>query len=507
MAGRKRDGWTNESPHNRRDRSVIGVTDSSRYNAGYRRGSTAFSDEDKREAQSCTEEALRTSQKLFNWKLLISCLVGGIIALLIDQGLYSVLYRNIPNPLLFGMLMAIFAFCIFAAVITVSERYSVPPRRTMLFALIAALVLFISGVLFQFIYQLDFSLPQNVPQNVSITDYIFCIDDSGSMSGNDPENLRYSALESILNQLDDSSNVGVIRFTGHVFAKCRPSALNDEQKIAIRELCAKEKGLFAGGGTNFTRPLNKAFKMYNNLGISGRNQVVVLLSDGECSLDVSDMSAQYNEAGIMVCSIFLGQSEEMPAVLEEIAESTGGKAFGAENADELLDTFNEIVESTNKKGNNSGSYVRFLWSERNASDEKNLLAMIERILFFALLGLLIGILFYGSFGAPLKQQVLFSLVEGLACGVLLEFGYRAGLSTLMRIVTILMALIFAMFKKYEAHTTIPADTRQKSTNGIRPKSSHDIGRGDRCSPEGARNLSGKKRSNNRDRRAERLNKR
>lgn len=382
----------------------------------------------------------------FNWMLFIGALVGGIIAVVLDKILYAMLYQNIPNIVLFGIIMSIFTLGVLGGSLVTTVRYSVNFSKAALVVLVSAAIMFICALVFEFIYELDFTPKDMTPTNVSISDYIFCIDDSGSMSGNDPDNQRYVALNDILNQLDESNNVGLIRFAGKVFAKCAPKGLDDVQIQEIADAYTKNVGFFSGAGTNFKAPLERAYKMYARLGITGRNQLVVLLSDGEASLDVGKMVEKYNEAGIAICTIYLGQGDEIPDVLIQLAEQTGGKAVHVQAANELIQTFNEIVQSTNQISTNAGKYVRFLWNARTPSDQRNILAILERILFFTIFGVMYGIALFIILGPRLERQRIFSACEGLLCGILMEIGFGIELPDgLVRFFILIMALVFAKY--------------------------------------------------------------
>ena len=382
----------------------------------------------------------------FNFLMFFGVLFGGIVAFILDNILYGLLYGKIPNILLFGLIIMIFTAGILAGSLLSTVRYNIDAGRAFIFMIACTAVMFLIGILFEFIYELDFTSEKpSAVGTASVSDYIFCIDDSGSMDTNDPSSQRYVALDNILNQLDGNNNVGVIRFAEKAFANCDPKALDSEQKQNIEEIINGQNDIAFGGGTNFEAPLQKALKMYKRLGISGRNQVVVLLSDGESYLDVDQMTEKYNDAGIIICSIFLG-SGDMPEVLTDLSSKTGGISVSVADADDLVSTFDNIVSSTNKISENRGQYQRFLWNARTFSDQNNVLAIIERILFFMIFGLIYGVTFNIIFGVPLKKQRFISIAEGLLCGVIFEGGFALGLSDIIvRLAMLLMALIFSRY--------------------------------------------------------------
>ena len=385
-------------------------------------------------------------QMQFNKKLFFGVLIGGTIGLLVDKLLYGALYNNIPNIVLFGLIMMIFTLGILGGSIVSTVTYNVDSGKAVIAVIVCAVAMFMLGIVFEFIYEIDLRPKTTaVPADVSISDYIFCIDDSGSMGENDPNNERYVAFNDIINQLDENNNVGLIRFAGKAFATANPKPLNEKQIQDFQDTMQKGAGLFGGAGTNFEKPLKSAYKMYEKLGISGRNQIVVLLSDGQAGLDIDEMTSIYNEAGIIICSVFLGEGE-MPEILTELAEETGGIALSVTDANELIDTFKNIVSKTDRKSTDVGTYRRFIWNARTFSDQYNVLAMIERVVFFTVFGLLFGLAFYVILGQALSLQRYISLLEGFLCGVLLEVGFGLELPDgFVRSLIIVMAFVFAKY--------------------------------------------------------------
>ena len=377
----------------------------------------------------------------FNTQLFAGTLAGGAAGFILDVILYSKFYGNIPNIVLFGMIMAIFTLGVLGGAALCSSRYNVDFGKAVVAVIACAAIMFVLALVFEFIYELDFTPKKVLPEKVSITDYIFCIDDSGSMSSNDSADQRYEALDNILKQLDETSNVGLIRFSSVVFAKCGPAPLNSRQLKKIDKV-KKEETRYSG--TDFEAPLEEALKMYEAPGLSGRNSVIVLLSDGEALLDEDEMAQKCNEAGITICTVFLGNTDEIPEVLVQLAQKTGGSSILVRDADKLVETFQKVVDRTNITTSDTGDYKRFLWSARAFFDQDNILALIERVLFFTVFGLMYGLAYYIILGPALRKQRIISVAMGLLCGLILEAGFWFGYKeSTVRLATVLMALVFA----------------------------------------------------------------
>lgn len=393
------------------------------------------------------------SSTQFNMLLFAGCLVGGVIGIAVAYLLMSLLYGTIPNILMFGLMMLVVGLGIMGGASISSSRYKIGVPEALAVALVGSLLFSVTGMALEAIYELRFSIklaPVSAQETtISLTDYIFCIDDSGSMDVNDPNNMRDQAMEQLLDVIDPTSQVGMLRYESWlkddetVFA----ALLTDDQKQLLKDVIHNH-GM--GGGTNFTRPLKAALNQFKEIDETGRIPVVVLMSDGECALNTNKWIKKYEKAGVTICCIYLGNDTDIPYVLTELAQGTNGIALHAEDADQLVDTFNNLVQQTNSSSfgvANDPSYRRFLLNRRRGADRFNVFAMVERVAFFALLGLLLGYLLYREMGQDehLKMQSIISLVTGLICGIAVELGFLLGMSILNRAALILLAIVPAQY--------------------------------------------------------------
>ena len=210
--------------------------------------------------------------------------------------------------------------------------------KTIAVAILGTAFMFAAAALFEFVYEIKVEPKQKeepaVEQVVSVpVDYIFCIDDSTSMNGNDPQKLRDSALMDLLGQIDPSSRVGILRYV--TFYKSGDSVglapLDENQKELLRNVLMNHD---SGGGTNFDAPLQEALDEYIKADETGRKPIVVLLTDGEDdSLDVQHWVDEYNKNGITLCGIFLGKdSSNYLETMKTLCEGTKGVVVKAEDA-------------------------------------------------------------------------------------------------------------------------------------------------------------------------------
>ena len=395
----------------------------------------------------------------FNLRLLITCLIGGALGTAIGLFLIGQLYREIPNLVLFSMIAGVIGLFVLLGAMTTSGMYNENIAKSIIIALAGSAILLAAGGLFEYIYELRFTIKKSESieqqqKEVSLTDYIFCIDDSISMNGNggnDPNHLRDTALEDLLAKIDSSSQVGLIRFESSVKANeiVYPALLDQAQKdLLLKKIHDHDDG----GGTNFDRPITEALRMYSAIDEKGRSPVIVLLTDGDGDLDTAKRIEECKAQNVTVCAIFLSRSEEVPEGLKELTDGTGGTVKKVENAEDLIDTYTTVVEetATSRLGvATDPDYTRFLAGPRRGADTINILAIIERILFFGLFGTIMGVCIRLMLGEMLKRQILTGTACGLIAGAVMEFGYLIGLGDFSRIGLVLYGVVLANYIAFE----------------------------------------------------------
>ena len=395
----------------------------------------------------------------FNIRLLLSCAIGGAAGTALAMLLIRQLYESIPNIILYGMVMAVISLGVLIGAVTTTNMYGESFPKTIAVALLGTAIMFAAAALFEFVYEIKAQPKQEeepvvVQEEVPvITDYIFCIDDSGSMAGeifyvgNDPDGKRDTALENLLEKIDPASRVGILRYTDELkLNECvSPSELNEEQKARLLQVIKYHEN---GGGTNFEPVLERAAYEYDQLDESGRKPMVILMTDGISEYyDIQKWIDAYNAKGITVGGVYLGNDQDAYNDLEKICTGTGGKVVGVEQAEQLLSAFTQIVEEaeTTPETVEEPEYIRFLAGPRKDADTKNVLAMIERLLFFGLLGLLLGGAIRIMLGEMLFKQIFIGGGLGLLAGAIVEFGYLLGLGPISRIGYLLYIIVIANY--------------------------------------------------------------
>lgn len=314
------------------------------------------------------------------WSALVTSLIAGAVAGLVNVLLYHLLVEVCPRPLLIGLMLIVLALFVCGALF-VYMHITGESDETFLFldgkgpiligTAVALVVLFLLGMLLEWIYDNDTGLA-DVP-----TSYIFLLDESGSMVGNDPNQERYKAVDHVM-----QSTSGDVPYAVYMFA---------DSCVCVKEMGSSSQESVdeytIGGGTMIKAALQTVLDDFNSgkLAAAGASPRVILLTDG-VSADMSVMfgSGQilraYKSAGITVSTVGLGSVDRN--LLNQIAKKTGGSYVHIDKAQDLSQSFSTAVEA---------DASRDLLSERNLV-RLNWLYAILRIVFLTLLGAAIAVM-------------------------------------------------------------------------------------------------------------------
>nr|WP_254768852.1 vWA domain-containing protein [Salinilacihabitans rarus] len=200
----------------------------------------------------------------------------------------------------------------------------------------------------------DLTVDQEVRLPIDAT---FVLDRSGSMGphctqygpfggcwnqhpGNDPDERRLDATRDFIGVLNESQGdkVGVYEFNNYGHEIHHLSNDFDSVNASL--------DTEADGGTNMAAGMDIALDAYDEDG-DDRERVMVLLSDGENNNEYLDQQTRQRaedaaEDGVTVYTVGLG-SDINDDLLEEVANTTGGKYFHVDDADDLAEIFEEEI--------------------------------------------------------------------------------------------------------------------------------------------------------------------
>lgn len=351
--------------------------------------------------------------KKFHLSLFVHALIGAVIGAAISTAIYGTMYNpSGSNVLMVGIILGVMAACILMACaiceirrprLTVDKEMT--PQR-LAGMLLGAVAIFAIGCGLEFLYELGSAYTP-----VVFNDFIFAIDDSGSMASTDPQNMRYQALAQLLESMDEDKRAGLIRFTDEIYAEPVPmDYLTDAQKGAITGAIENYR---SDGGTNISLALEKALDLAQQSYVAGRAPVVVLLSDGGSPVSVSHTAAQFLDAGVAISTVSLGNGAD-EHLLQQLAQATGGQYFKVDQADDLVEAFQQVSTAV--------SY-RCLFTARPGTQRGNVLYMLLRVVFLMVPGLAISVVLITMMeGTNMDGQVIVSGITGLLAGLLMEVG-------------------------------------------------------------------------------------
>jgi len=176
---------------------------------------------------------------------------------------------------------------------------------------------------------------------------ILILDDSGSMNGSDPTDLRYTGAQLFVSLLDEGDAVGALRFSNASSQITNGIEIitNPEQHTRLIESLA---AVAPEGYTDVKAAFEEACRMQQAFNQAGYDVVVIFLTDGKPEIP-SPYAAYEQEAldvarslGVPVLSIALTSGAQSP-FLNRLSSETGGRVIFANSAADLLDSYLQIL--------------------------------------------------------------------------------------------------------------------------------------------------------------------
>ncbi|OWR31164.1 hypothetical protein CDO73_08490 [Saccharibacillus sp. O23] len=186
-------------------------------------------------------------------------------------------------------------------------------------------------------------------------DAVLVLDASHSMNESDPQGISAEAMKMFIDMLPASgSRVGIVSYTDKVqrekaLLEIRGESDKQELKTFVGQL---DRGPFTDTAVGVT----EAVRMLLRGEEAGRDPMIVLLADGNTSLDsegtrtradsaaeLAEAAGQAKDAGIPIYTIGLNADGTLNrGVLRQVSDRTGGKAFVTDSAADLPDILSEI---------------------------------------------------------------------------------------------------------------------------------------------------------------------
>jgi hypothetical protein len=191
------------------------------------------------------------------------------------------------------------------------------------------------------------SAPVQAQSIDSGVDVALVLDDSGSTSGvggpaTDPSGRRCLAGQLLSDLLDDSDGLGVIRFATTA-ATTVPYGRAD---TATRALANQKLSTCSGqGDTNYTQALQLAYDQLDRAP-ENRPKIVIFATDGEPTVggghdEIMALASRFASRGWRIFPVSFDVALD-PGLLEQIAETTGGRYTQARRPEDIPDIFQRI---------------------------------------------------------------------------------------------------------------------------------------------------------------------
>lgn len=179
--------------------------------------------------------------------------------------------------------------------------------------------------------------------------YVFLIDVSGSMSGSTRLPLAKQGFNMLLDGLGDRDVVSIVTYASGVKTVLDGGECTDEGKEKIRSAISS---LVASGATSGGDGLERAYRIAQKHFIEGGNNRVILISDGDFNVGMSDTDELHefiqNKAasGVYLSVIGVGMGNMRDDLLETLATKGNGNYAYLDSAAEARKVFVDELNGT-----------------------------------------------------------------------------------------------------------------------------------------------------------------
>ena len=167
---------------------------------------------------------------------------------------------------------------------------------------------------------------------------VFLIDVSGSMYDRLP--LVQKSFNYLINNLSDNDRVSIVTYANGVNTLLDGASGKDRAKIKN-----KVDSLTAGGGTNGSGGIQRAYELAIKHFIEGGNNRVILATDGDFNIgisnqkDLEDFISSKRESGVYLSVLGYGMGNYHDSTAETLARHGNGNAFYIDNESEARKMF------------------------------------------------------------------------------------------------------------------------------------------------------------------------
>jgi Ca-activated chloride channel family protein len=180
-----------------------------------------------------------------------------------------------------------------------------------------------------------------IPQDqLPPSNFVFLIDVSGSMSGDDRLDLLKEGFQLFVNQMREDDRVAIVTYAGN--AGLALESTSGHSKVKIKNAI---NSLGAGGSTAGAEGIITAYQIALENFVQKGNNRVILGTDGDFNVGVSDpeklveLIEDMREDGVFLTVLGVGRGNFKDAALEQIANHGNGTYEYIDNVDQLKKVF------------------------------------------------------------------------------------------------------------------------------------------------------------------------
>lgn len=157
------------------------------------------------------------------------------------------------------------------------------------------------------------------------SDLVFLLDVSGSMDESDKLPLLQKSFKQLVNELGKHDTVSIVTYASGVNTVLEGVNGNDKDTI-----CEAIDSLYAGGGTNGEGGIQRAYELAEANFIKGGNNRVILATDGDLNIGISDPDElekfieQKKESGVYLSVLGFGTGNIKDNNMERLADCGNG---------------------------------------------------------------------------------------------------------------------------------------------------------------------------------------
>jgi len=154
---------------------------------------------------------------------------------------------------------------------------------------------------------------------------VFLLDVSGSMSSDDKLPLLQDSFKELVDELGENDTVSIVTYASGVETVLKGAKGNEKDKI-----CHAIDELYAGGGTNGEGGIQRAYQLAEANFIKGGNNRVILATDGDLNIGVSEpdelekLIEEKKDSGVYLSVLGFGTGNIKDNNMERLADCGNG---------------------------------------------------------------------------------------------------------------------------------------------------------------------------------------